>query len=203
MKKKPETYNRAKIEILNYIVCFSTYTSYDSGINSFPLSRDCTFMGNGEPEKGDLIKLSCAGFSKYYLSWLIEIRERNGWREYLLKSIEDGSLCWWSNVGIHYYSREGIEKFPNWKWNDAQFEFADKWQRACKRRDAYILLPTNPKFNEDGSVILRCRVRYGLNPYSPEKTFPNWRKMKVSEMLEFYDNCKIEFDNMKTPTKTA
>lgn len=181
--------NKARLEILNYIICFSTYKSYQSGMNSFPLGKEQTFIGNlGEvPPVGSLCRLTSAPFSKYYLAWMVDYRKTNGWDEYLLESIEDGSLCWWSNVGIDYYHPETVKNFPQWRWTDKQFEFHDKWKRACKRRDAYIVLPAMSEFTGEFGVTLNTRIRYGLSTESQSKTFPDYRKVKVKDMLEFYD----------------
>jgi hypothetical protein len=135
--------------------------------------------------------LQSAPTSKFYLGWLKEIRPSDNRfsTEYLLESIEDGDLCWWSNVGIFNLPLTLTDTFPNWKWTDKQWQFDDKWFNACyKRRHCYELRPRPAKFNEDGSVILMLR-RVFSDEIIAEKKFDNWRKVLVKDFLEFYDSA--------------
>lgn len=126
--------------------------------------------------------------------------------EYLLESIEDGALCWWGNVSVNPYNQETVNKFPQWRWTDEQFAFSERWQRACKRRDAYMVLPMLPVFHDDGSVTLGCRLRYEGLPgreWRPQpKKFDNWKKLKVKDMLAYYDEASAE-DKEKPKLKAS
>jgi hypothetical protein len=137
---KNDTYYRAKIEILNYIIAFCTPTYYGETSPYARVNPEHSFRNsftNDEDLKiGSLVKLQSAPFSKYYLGWLMEVKTReNGFTEYLIKSIEDGSICNWSNVGICMFSPETTEKFHNWTWSDNQYDLYDKWLRVFKRKD--------------------------------------------------------------------
>lgn len=205
MKQKQETRNRARIEILNYVVEMCTMKYF--GENSFSLGRTehsfhGSHFGEQKPPIGALCSLQSAPVSKYYLSWIREIKEGDSRfdTQYLLESVEDGSLCWWSNVSIWWLPLETTNRFEQWQWTDKQWELWDKWQRACKKRDAYIVLPVMPEFTEDGGVILRTRTRFGLDESRPERKFDNWNKLTQKQMLEFYDYA-VEL--RKTPKQEA
>lgn len=144
-----------------------------------------------QPEPGDLVILKSAPISKWNLGWLHEIETReHGWKHYLIESLDDGSMCWWSNVGIDHLERDLVAEHPEWRWTDRQFEFADRWTRVCReKRDAYITLPVPPTFGEGFEVTLGTRTRHGFDDHRPQKTFPDWRKVTKATMLEFYDEC--------------
>lgn len=184
---KKEAYNRARLEILNYIINHSTITYF--GENLFGINnKEHAFIytrNDNEIPIGSLVKLgSVMHANKYYLSWLKEIRNIHSEKEYLLESIEDHSLCWWSNVSLNAYSLETTKKFKSWKWSDSQFEFNDKWiKKGCK--DHYVIKPFYADFNEDGSVTLQFRKIFE-NDIIGSKTFPDWKKLTIKEMREFY-----------------
>ncbi len=191
---KPETFNRSRIEILNYIICFSTCTMYGKGAFSFQDEKHAFISSLLSYSQifpiGSLIKLSSAPFSKFYLSWLVEIKDGNNRfdQRFLLKSIEDGSLCWWSNVSISAYSEETLKNFPQWRWNDEQWAFKDRWFRACK--GAFGTLPKFPEFLDNGGVILSTRKRWDGGVSKTQKTFPSWKKLKSKEMSEYFKSCE-------------
>lgn len=198
-KKKADTYYRSKIDILNYVLNFCTKKYYESGMR---FDNEKTFKGglNGhEAPIGSLCILSSAPFTKWYLSWLLEYKPDEGYGgTFLLKSVEDGSLCNWSNVSVFYLPLSLTDRFPQWKWTDRQYNLWDRWNRAAKRRDAYITLPCMPEFTDDGGVVLSTRERFSLSPYSPKKKFDNWKEVKLKDMLAFYDeavaNKKINYE---------
>jgi hypothetical protein len=142
-------------------------------------------------QPGDLIAMQSAPTSKWYLSWLVkEERREDGFRHYLLESIEDGALCWWTNVGMDFMDREVIKDHPSWRWTDRQYAFKDRWWSVCyKEKDAYITLPLYPEFGDDFAVTLGTRTRHGFDDHRPRKTFPDWRKLTKKQMAEFYDEC--------------
>ena len=152
-----------------------------------------------EVRVGDLVALSSAPVSKFYLGWLVETRENQpGWPEFLLQSIDDGSQCWWSNVGVTYMNRETVKAHPEWRWDDQQHAFNDRWIKACyKKRDAYIYLPVQVVYSGD-QVTLSIRVRHGFRPERPTKTFEHWKKVKVADMLAFYDAAVAEIESKPT-----
>ena len=185
---KNETYNQARLEILNYITVFCVARNYGDGVLRGGLGDDY-FYPEDHPIEGDLVALHSAPFSKWYLSWYVGTEYMDDFytHNHLLQSIEDQSRCYWSNVSFYALNRKVVANHPNWKWSDKQYMFKDKWLRACrKKRDAYMVLPTPPIFGDDGSVILGTRTRYGLGGMTSKK-FLNWRKVTVKDMLDFYD----------------
>ncbi|WP_348725678.1 hypothetical protein [Parabacteroides goldsteinii] len=183
-----ETFEKAKLEILNYVIIFCTNTLYDGDKYMPPFTPGSGFTSGSSftsnPPLGSLIRLMAAPFTKWYLSWLIEIdNKQSGYLKYLLKSIEDGSLSWWENVGVYYMPLELSDQFPQWKFNDKQYVFWGKWKKAAKWEKVYILIPLRPVFNEL-NVTLELRKRYSDDIVGC-KTFPNWGKLTIREMREF------------------
>jgi hypothetical protein len=151
---------------------------------------------------GDLVSLCSAPASKWYVSWVREIETENGWTRYLLESIDDGTLCWWSNVGLNIYSRERVKERPTWQWDDKQFAFNDRWHKVGKRNNAHIVLPCQSKFNDDGSVELDVRIRYGWDEYHNPRIFPNWQKLLMKDMDIYYKECVQGYEkNLKKIAK--
>jgi hypothetical protein len=201
---KQESKSLARLNILNHIVTFFTMkyfggNTYSIGMKEhtfYTCSHNLSSNSNEikeYPPIGSLCMISAAPTSIYYLSWLKDIKIGSSGcfdTEYLLESIEDGNKsCWWSNVGIYYIPLETINKYPEWKWNDKQYQFKDRWYRCKKRRDEYQVLPYVPIFNDDDlSVVLRTRIKWSdINNSFTEKTFDNYKKVSLKDMLEFYD----------------
>ena len=186
---------RARLMILHYIMELSLSRTFGDG-KTYGGLVSCAFTVDGsrrDVRPGDLIALQSAPVSKFYLGWLLDTREISpGWPEYLLESIEDGSQCWWSNVGVMYMNRETVAEHPEWRWDDRQHSFNDRWMRACfRQRDAYIYLPMMAEF--DGLMVkLGVRVRHNFTAERKYKTFDDWRKVKVNDMLKFYDQAEAE-----------
>lgn len=180
---------RAKLQILNEVLSFPTIRNKD---------WTSDFSLYATPQIGDLVSMSSAPPTKWYLSWLVDYEEINNWPRYLLESIEDGELCWWSNVGINFYNRDRVRESPQWRWTDAQFAFRDRWMRVGKKNDAYIVLPSGPMFSsEDNSVTLSIRIRFGFSDYSNHRTWPNWKKVTIKMMDDYYKECEAEYENSK------
>ncbi len=186
--------NRARISILSEVLSFPTIQ------NKYWHRGD---FSDDKARVGDLVSLSSAPASKWYLSWLRDYDYNNGWPKYLLESIEDGELCWWENVSVNYYDRETIRNRLTWQWDDHQFAFNDRWNKVGRRNDAYTVLPCLPTFNDDGSVTLDVRVRWGFSDYHKPQTFQNWKKVTMKQMDAYYKECKAEYDkNLAERTDT-
>ena len=149
-------------------------------------------MDHKKVQVGDLIVLGSAPITKWYLSWLIDIKVGASMFEnqYLCESIETGELMWWHNICISFIERELVADQPQWRWTDRQFAFNDRWEKVC-RKDcaAYIVLPTGPIFGDGFEVTLGTRTRHQFDDYRGTKTFDDWRKVTKTMMAEFYNEC--------------
>lgn len=174
--------NRARISILSELLSFPTINQKDWDSFSEEYAR-----------VGDLVSLSSAPESKWYLSWVVDIDGSKGYMRYLLESIEDESLCWWENVGLNIYNREKIKDRSIWKWTDDQFTFYDRWLKVARKNDAYMVMPRLPKFNEDGSVEMSVYRRHDFeSKFSNNRVFEKWKKVTMKVMDEYYkDSVKI------------
>lgn len=190
MKEKPFVKNRARLEILSWIMSFPTIGEKNWGYN----------CGCDEPIIGDLVALQSAPPSKWYLSWLRDIRIKRHDLEYLLESIDDGSLCWWQNVGLTVYDRKRVKDFPSWQWEDKQFDLNKRWGLTCKRQGCYEVLPKNLHFNKDGSVLFDVRIRWLPEVFSNPVTFPNWKKVTIKHMVAYYQECVEKYNSIKDLT---
>lgn len=174
--------DRARISILSELLAFPT-------INGKYWDSDCFSSG---AILGDLVSLSAAPASKWYLSWVKEIDKTQD--RYLLESIEDGSLCWWSNVGLNVYNRDRVKERLSWMWNDKQYELNDRWLKVCSRNASYIVLPVTALFNKDGSVVLDVRIRFVESSYKNPTKFENYKKLTMKKMEQFYLACTEEYN---------
>jgi len=148
---------------------------------------------------GDLISLSFAPINKWYVSWIKDIKKESD-GTYLLESIEDQELRWWSNVSISVFNREIVKERSSWRWDDKQFEFYDRWLKVGKRNGAYMLRPGLPIFTGK-DVILNVRVAFSLTAFSNPKTFSNWKKLPMKEMDEYYKECDLKWKNGEVKKK--
>lgn len=178
-----DTYDRSRLVILSRLLSFPTINQKD---------WESDFMS--APKVGDLVSLTSAPVTKFYVSWVVDTRKIKGSSEieYLLESIDDRSLCWWSNVGFNTYKKDNI--LPYWKWSDKQFSFNDRWKRVCHGwNNAFIIKPYDADFLDDGQVKLKCYQSYDrINPWSYERTFDNWKKTTMKMMDQFYKDAVIE-----------
>lgn len=191
---KPATYTRAREAILDYLIAFGMSRIHGDDSCEYPQTFgasvafvSCTFSDGPKPVTGDLIRLESAPKSKWRLSWLVNVRTHSGGdSEYLCKSIVDGELCWWSNVGVSYLHRHTLSQHESWKWTDEQFAFNDKWMKACKRHDPFLYRPVFPDFNDDGSATVGTRSRNNFDGFRPVATVKNWRRATIKAMEGVY-----------------
>lgn len=170
--------NRARLAILNRLLSFPTIGQFKWEGSIF-----------AKPKIGDLVSLQSAPDSKWYLSWVVEIEFREGgWNRWLLESIEDNTLCWWENVGFSIYKKEELDLHPEWRWTDKQFELRDRWHRVFAKQDAYLTRPGKFEFTEDGGLTVGVRERhdFGEDQFFYAKTFPDWKKVTIGQLTEFY-----------------
>jgi hypothetical protein len=189
---------RSRLLILNNITQFSLSREYGDGRAHGGTISFCASWDN-KAIPGDLVALQSAPCTKWYLSWLVSKQWPEGYacEQYTLESIEDGELCEWYNVGLMFYDRKTVAAHPEWRWCDDKHAFNDRWLNACrKQRDAYIYLPMMSEFEQD-ALTLRVRIRYSTDIYHPARTFLNWKKVTVKQMLEFYDDAVAELKSRK------
>jgi hypothetical protein len=143
---KPDTRNRARLEILNHIAQFCLSHKWRDGhIGGAYHAFVSNIRDDVKAQPGDLIAMQSAPTSKWYLSWLVkEERREDGFRHYLLESIEDGALCWWTNVGMDFMDREVIKDHPSWRWTDRQYAFKDRWWSVCYKETPTSLCRYTP-----------------------------------------------------------
>ncbi len=180
---------KAQQSILYYITTFCIAYKFEGTKGTIGLSSDSYFKAEGEPREGDLVVLKGARQSRWYLSWYISCEKKDNCfnDSHLIESVETGELCNWSNVSFSILNRKIVDEHPEWRWTDKQWEFQEKWFRACyKYRDAYINLPCYPDFKEDGSVVLTIRKRFNFGEPT-SKTFESWKKLLTRDMTKWYD----------------
>lgn len=185
------TYSRARLEIFNRIFQFSLSHQWGDGRVTGG-SGDYSWVSDilTPPQIGDLIVLKSAPVSKFYLGWLVATDSKAGWPRYLVQSIDDGTQCWWHNVGIDHFNRKTLAENEHWRWSDKQYEFKDRWWKVCfKEKDAYLTVPLYPEFGPEFQVTLGTRKRHGMGDPALKKTFQDWRKVTKAMMAQFYDEC--------------
>jgi len=177
--------SRARVSILSELLAFPTINQKDWDTGRLKRAQ-----------VGDLVSISSGPPTKWYLSWVKKIEEGEDRfsHKYLLESIDDGELCWWSNVGLNIYSRDRVKGCVIWQWDDKQFAFNDRWNKACKKNGAYIVLPVLPVFGKEWSVVLNVRIRHRISDFRNPKTFPDWRKLTIKQMGEFYKECYAKYN---------
>jgi hypothetical protein len=188
-----DTKHVARQEILHWVLSFSVANRRSKETKECWATEpffSSEFSTDGVPPIGTIVILTAAPPSKYTIGWLREIRERGG-REYLIESLEDGSMCWWGNVGIKYMDPEEVKQHPGWAMTDRQWKFKKLWDRVCyKEKDAYIYPPLFPRFGEGFEVTLGVRTRWSLDGGATStQTFPDWRKVTRAMMGKCYDEC--------------
>jgi hypothetical protein len=183
--RKPDAFERARISILYDVLSFPALPGkWTSDI----ISDDIRI--------GDLVSLSAAPPSEWYLSWVVDLPERG---TYGLRSIETQRLCNWSNVGFNIYDRERVKERPEWKWCDKQYLIWDRLRKVCSKIEGYLVLPRLPVFYENGGVKMDARIRHG---FDSDFTFPiefdDWRKVTIPMMKDWYRTAVDHYESKKT-----
>jgi hypothetical protein len=184
-----DTFHQARYAILSYLLSFPTLRH-----------TDWKYDAGSEVRVGDLVALSSAPASKYYLGWLVEVIPGDSAysTRYVIRSVEDGSEGSWHNVSINLFNRETTEQMHSWRWSDRQFDFNRRWFRVChKDHDAYIVLPCYALFGEGYAVKLKLRIRHGWNEWTFEREFPDFRKVTRAMMSAFYTDGSNDYDKQK------
>lgn len=135
------------------------------------------------PVPGDLVMLQAAPLSEWHLSIYREAGPGESFsQKHLLESLKTGKLGWWENVGFHVIDREVCAIGREADWDDAQFEFNDKFRKVYRKADFYIARPFIDRFDGD-YVMFKFRTRYGFdNKITELQPFP-WRKATQKALL--------------------
>ncbi|MFW8589867.1 hypothetical protein ACOI22_03595 [Glaciecola sp. 2405UD65-10] len=175
---KKDTYTKSRYMILNQVL-------------SYPILAGTEWETDARnPKVGDLVSMNCAPATEYYLSWVVGC---NGDKA-LLKSIETGGLCWWSNVGFNIYKDDLPEQC---KWSDAQYEFCRKWQKAADKCGAYIIMPILDF--ENNKAVLGVRKRYGIGEVTKETIkIKSWRSATIKSLAPHYRFLESETRKLET-----
>lgn len=187
--------NRSRLEIMHYMLSFCTSRSYGADGRLYPGSEGFVFGADGKDVRvGDLVLLESIMPPYFPVGWLHEIDLTHGAghsARYLVESIDNGKMCWWSNVGIKYFPRDKVSSC--WRWVDRQWEFKERWFRVCyKIKGAYIDRPLFPEFGEGFSVSIGLRTSHGIDDIVARRTYPDWRKITIGMLAACFDECVAE-----------
>ncbi len=91
---------------------------------------------------------------------------------------------------------EMSDKFPQWKFNDKQYQFWDRWKKAARWEEVYILIPIRPIF-KGTDVTLELRKKFSKDIVGC-KTYHNWDKLTIREMREFIRQTAAEIKRLNT-----
>ncbi len=146
------------------------------------------------PAVGSLVALSAVMRpSKWYLSWVVEVQQ--GATEFdtraLLESIEDGELCWWSNVQfLQMYGQRVTDTFgeynvgldrPQWRWTDRQHQLNSRFARMVHKDT--IHRPNQITFE---GLQVTCEIRKSFqDELAASRTFADWRKVTQMDLVAY------------------
>ncbi|WP_313401470.1 hypothetical protein [Stenotrophomonas sp.] len=141
--------------------------------------------GEGSPVPGDLVMLQSAPQSEWHLSIYRQAGAGEDFEQrHLLESLKTGKHCWWENVGFHVIDRKKCAIGREAEWDDAQFEFNDKFRKVYRKADFYIPIPFIDRFDGE-AVVFKFRTRYGINDKRTELQPFLWRKATQKALLAF------------------
>jgi len=192
--------NRARTLIMSDILSFYITHNWEPdkeyGSNS-PSLKGFVPTGYGADSHhalpGDLVILESAPPSKWSIGWLRTIeRFPEGSYRYLIESLEDGELCWWSNVGLSFMPRRDLRE--RYYWTDRQFDFQKRWHRTANKHGKTAMRVLDCEFKGD-EVTLRMRVRWANGEEEMagyRRTFPDYRKVTIAIMKDAVEAMEAE-----------
>ena len=168
--------NRARLKILGFIMGFCTYRSLHGTPMTGELRNSFQYK---TPEVGDLVILGAViDPGEWYLSWVTEVVSEN---EAVLESIETGVRCRWYNISFSVFK----EPQEWWRWDDNQFRFYD-W---CVRASKGFMFSAWCSFDGD-KVTIKTRGRYGLEKYTRELAFEDYKKLKYRDVKKLMNGIE-------------
>jgi len=209
MKTKPFDRNRARTLIMSDILSFYITRNWEPdkqyGRNT-PSTKGFVpsdFLDDDHPvQVGDLVILESAAPSKWNIGWLREIEEGSRYsRRYLIESLDDGSLCWWSNVGLSFMPRGDIRE--RYHWTDRQFAFQKRWHKTAGKHGKTGMRVMDCQFNGD-EVTLRMCVRWADTDEERagfSRTFPDYRKVTIGIMMEAVNELEAQYKTTQSRYK--
>lgn len=195
MTRKPDTYERSRLAIYHSIFSFCIGKRYEE--NRFFQSYNG--LCNDDPKPGDLVRIESAPASKWTISWFEEMLDKS-WNTCLLRSVEDHTLCRWSNVGISVFDKRVTEDRPDFLWTDRQFAFWDWWKCPGRKGEVFAVIPMMPTFDGD-AVHLQCRIRHGWGEPTMPRKLDTWRKLKKRDLYAVYREMVEEVEARPKPEK--
>lgn len=208
--EKTASKSRSRTRILHYVLSFCVTKIFGSeeAIKKHPqthggISGFVKVSDNTPVQVGDLVLLEAAPATKWQIGWLAETRSTpEGWTEYLIESLEDGSLCWWSDVGLCFLKRDAVQ--AQWRWDDRQWAFKDRWFRVCdKAWGASDDRPLLPDFGDGFAVTIGTRTSNRFDDIGPTRTFPDYRKVTKAMMAQCYAECVAEREKLVAERKAV
>ncbi len=166
-------YNRARLAVLNQLCALSLQQEISG--RSYPGNPGHRFDLEAKPEVGDLVALRGAPMNTpFYLAWIEQVGGEDV-QGTLLRSIDDGSLCDWTNVGFMVLDRAWVAANPHWRWSDEEFAFNDRWAQAFAAaglRASYRRMPV--AFDGDGCTLEGKSLGEHEGFFLP---YPSWRAL--------------------------
>lgn len=198
-KRKPDTFHKARQRIMSDILQFYITHQWPDdnnrcspAINGFiPL----TYNATRRPQAGDLVILTDVMPSKWNIGWLRQV-EQEPCRRYLIESLEDQSLCWWSNVGISVMPPENVRE--RFRWSDKQYDFQSRLAKVFRRGSYHTLRLQDTAFDGDDAVII-THERWSFAREEHDKPAPfirrikDWRKFTMPKMKEVLDQMEADY----------
>ena len=202
------TYQTSRLKIMHHVLSFCVTHRWDYPDRPKHMmpgnSGFCPTTAGNPAQPGDLILLGAVPATKFQIGWLERVEGHPVHGNFLVRCLEDNSLGWWGNVSVSYFPREDVQE--SWHWNDAQHAFAAKWQRTCyKKCKAYIVRPVPAEFTPTAeqpyAVVLRTRTTHSLDSIRCTRSFADWRKMRVADLVEAYQSMVAEREVLKHQIK--
>ena len=172
-------YDRARLAILNQLCAFSLQQEISG--RGYPTNRGHRFDLESKPVIGDLVALSGGRMNTaFYLSWVEQIGGE-GVEGHLLRSVDDGSLRDWTNVGFMVLDRGWVAENPHWRWSDEQFALNDRWAGIFSAECLAATYRRRPvRFEGEGCTLVAERASGG----NFTRFFESWRALDDIALTE-------------------